>query len=189
MQIGILSDSHDNRPSMARAAALFRAAGCGLVIHAGDFVAPFAARELEKAGCPVRAVFGNCDGERGGLEAALAGFGIIQKAPFGFAWAGLEFLVTHLDAPVLSYINKKKYDVIVYGHTHNPEVRVVGRATRETPDARSAGGTSSRELRGAQAQESRTLVINPGETGGWLTGRSTVALLDTETKSAEIVGI
>jgi len=161
MQIGILADSHDNRPAMARAAALFRAAGCGLVIHAGDFVAPFAARELEKAGCPVRAVFGNCDGEKGGLEAALAGFGIIQKAPFGFAWAGLEFLVTHLDAPVLSYIKKKKYDVIVYGHTHNPEVRRAG----------------------------RTLVINPGETGGWLTSRSTVALLDTDRKDAEIVGL
>jgi putative phosphoesterase len=161
MLIGILSDSHDNRPAVGKAAALFKAAGCGLVIHAGDFVAPFAARELKAAGCPVRAVFGNCDGEKSGLEAALAGFGAIRKAPFGFKWAGLAFKVTHLDAPVAAYIKEKKYDVVIFGHTHKPEVRRSG----------------------------RSLIINPGEAGGWLTGRSTVALLDTEQLDAEIVGI
>jgi putative phosphoesterase len=161
MLIGILSDSHDNRPAVGRAAALFKAAGCGLVVHAGDFVAPFAARELEVAGCPVRAVFGNCDGEKGGLEAALTGFGVIRKAPFGFAWGGLRFLVSHLDAPVAAYIKEKKYDIIIYGHTHKTEIRRAGRA----------------------------LVVNPGEAGGWLSGRSTVALLDTERLDAEIVGI
>jgi putative phosphoesterase len=161
MRIGILSDSHDNRPAVARAAALFKEAGCGLVIHAGDFVAPFAARELEKAGCPVRAVYGNCDGEKAGLAAALAAFGTIVEAPAKFESAGLKFLVTHLNAPVAKYIKEKKYDVIVYGHTHKPDVRRAGKA----------------------------LVINPGEAGGWVNGRSTVALLDTETKSAEIIGI
>ncbi len=161
MRIGILADSHDNRPIIGGAAALFKAAGCGLVIHAGDFVAPFAARELEKAGCPVRAVYGNCDGEKAGLAAALAAFGTIGEAPAVFEFAGLRFLVTHLDTSVARYIKKNKYDVIVYGHTHKPDVRRAGKA----------------------------LIVNPGEAGGWVTGRSTVALLDTETISAEIVGI
>ena len=161
MRIGILSDSHDNPPALGRAAALFKEAGCGLVIHAGDFVAPFAARELEKAGCPVRAVYGNCDGEKAGLAAALAPFGAIEEAPAVFDAAELRILVTHLDSTISKYIKEKKYDVVVFGHTHKPEIRRAG----------------------------RTLVVNPGETGGWVNGRSTVALLDTDEISAEIIGI
>ena len=34
-----------------------------------------------------------------------------------------------------------------------------------------------------------TLVLNPGEACGCLTGRKTVALLDTEALSIEIVGL
>jgi hypothetical protein len=31
------------------------------------------------------------------------------------------------------------------------------------------------------------LILNPGETGGWLSGKSTAALLDPEKPEAEIV--
>ncbi|MBS3813049.1 metallophosphoesterase family protein, partial [Candidatus Bipolaricaulota bacterium] len=48
-------------------------------------------------------------------------------------------------------------DVIVYGHTHKIDV-----------------------------QQGKPLVINPGEAGGWLTGRSTVAILDLKETSVEI---
>jgi putative phosphoesterase len=62
--IGIMSDSHDNLKAVRTAACLYREAGCSLVIHAGDFIAPFTARELALAGCLVKGVFGNCDGEK-----------------------------------------------------------------------------------------------------------------------------
>jgi predicted phosphodiesterase len=51
--IGILSDTHDNLNAIRRAVSFFRDAGCRLIIHAGDFVAPFAAKELAAANCPV----------------------------------------------------------------------------------------------------------------------------------------
>ena len=73
--IGILSDSHDNLPMIGRAVRVFNDAGCDLVIHAGDIVAPFAARALAGLRAPIKAVFGNCDGERKGLEEALSGLG------------------------------------------------------------------------------------------------------------------
>jgi predicted phosphodiesterase len=47
---------------------------------------------------------------------------------------------------------------VVYGHTHKPDVR----------------------------KNNGVLVVNPGETGGWLTGKSTVALLDPVSLEAEI---
>jgi predicted phosphodiesterase len=33
------------------------------------------------------------------------------------------------------------------------------------------------------------MYINPGECGGWLKGRSTVAILDTEKMQAEIIDL
>jgi hypothetical protein len=157
--IGILSDSHDNLTKVREAVRLFNDAGCGLVVHAGDFVAPFTAEALRSLRAPVRAVFGNCDGERPGLAAAFRGLGEIAMAPLIFEHAGLRLCVSHLDAPVGGLASSKRYDVVIYGHTHRPVV--------ETRDG--------------------VLIVNPGETGGWLRGKSTVALLDPAARTAEIV--
>jgi putative phosphoesterase len=159
--VGILSDSHDNLTALRRAVKLFQDAGCTLVIHAGDFVAPFAARELGEAGCPVKAVFGNCDGEKKGLQAALEPFGLIQAAPLKFEHRGRRFAVVHLDAQAKTLTAMGAYDVVIYGHTHRSELRTAG----------------------------KTLVLNPGETGGWVTGKSTAALFDPKTGLAEILNI
>jgi putative phosphoesterase len=157
--IGILSDSHDNRDALRAAVQLFNQEDCRLVLHAGDFVAPFAARELEALDCPVKAVFGNCDGEKEGLRSTVADFGKIKEPPYVFRYEGREFLLTHTHFALDGYIRSGKYDVIVYGHTHRPEFRRSGRA----------------------------LVLNPGEAGGWVTGQSSVALLDPLELAVEIV--
>ena len=159
--IGILSDSHDNVPRLRAAVRLFMNAGCDLVVHAGDFVAPFAARELAALGCPVKAVFGNCDGEKAGLAAALEPFGLIHQAPLVFEHAGRRILVTHLNLPAQKFAARHVYDVVIFGHTHKPDVRRNG----------------------------RTLLINPGETGGWVTGKSTVVFYDPAADETNIVTV
>jgi uncharacterized protein len=157
--IGILSDSHDNLTRVREAVRLFNGAGCDLVIHAGDFVAPFAVAELRNLRAPVKAVFGNCDGEKAGLAKAFEGLGEIREAPLRFTHAGLRFLVCHLDGHVRGHLASKIHEVIVFGHTHKPLA----------------------ELRDG------TLLINPGEAGGWLRGKSTIALLDPATRTTEII--
>jgi len=159
--IGILSDSHDNLTMIRRAVSLFRDAGCRLIIHAGDFVAPFAAKELSAAKCPVKAVFGNCDGEKEGLRTAIASFGEIREAPLVFVENGLRILVCHYHFPVMEYAGSGEYDVVIFGHTHKPEIK----------------------------RRRKTLIINPGEAGGWVTGKSTAMLLDSKTMAAEIIAI
>ena len=159
--IGVMSDSHDNVTQVRKAVTLFKDAGCDLVLHAGDVVAPFAARELEALGCPVKAVFGNCDGEKQGLEMALEKFGVIQDAPLLFTHGGRLVLLVHYHFSVATYASSGKYDVIIFGHTHKPDIRRAG----------------------------KTLLLNPGEAGGWLTGKSTVALLNPDTLEAEIVAL
>jgi uncharacterized protein len=159
--IGILSDSHDNITRLRTAVRMFRDAGCDLVVHAGDFVAPFAARELAEAGCPVKAVYGNCDGEKAGLAAALDPYGYIQAPPLVFEHGCRRILVTHLNKPAAEFAAKHAYDVVIFGHTHKPDVR----------------------------REGKTLLINPGETGGWVTGRSTVVFYDPAADEANIVSV
>jgi putative phosphoesterase len=159
--IGLFSDSHDNLVMIRRAVGLFNEMGCDLVIHAGDFVAPFAAAELRNLRCPVKAVFGNCDGEKAGLTKTFDGLGEIRKAPLTFTHAGLRFVVTHLDGSVPRCLAMIPCDVLVFGHTH--------RALSERRDG--------------------VLVINPGEAGGWLRCRSTAALLDPATRAADILDL
>jgi len=157
--IGILSDSHDNLEAVRRAARFLRNAGCNLIVHAGDIVAPFSAQILGEVGCAVKAVFGNCDGEKEGLKAMIGPFGTIRKAPFVFSHEGKKIAITHLNGPVKELSAHREYDLIVFGHTHRPESRRVG----------------------------NTLIVNPGEAGGWVTGRCTLALYDPGQGTAEIV--
>lgn len=157
--IGILSDTHDNLTRVREAVRLFNDAGCDLVIHAGDFVAPFTVDELRNLRAPVKAVYGNCDGEKAGLARAFQGMGEIGNGPLAFAHAGLRFVVCHLDTSAATQAASGKFDVVVFGHTHRPLV--------ESRDG--------------------VLLINPGEAGGWLRGKSTVALLDPAARTADII--
>jgi putative phosphoesterase len=159
--IGVMSDSHDNVTMVRKAVALFKDAGCDLVLHAGDVVAPFAARELADLECPVKAVFGNCDGEKQGLEMALEKTGEIKEAPFVLSHGGRQILLVHYHFSVATYAASGRYDVIIFGHTHKPVVK----------------------------KEGKTLLFNPGETGGWLTGKSTAALLDPGKLEARIIAL
>lgn len=157
--IGILSDSHDNMVAIKKAVRFFNETECDLVVHAGDIIAPFAACELQNLTCEVKAVFGNCDGERKGLEKSFGSFGIIKDAPFVFSHRNLRFLVTHIYSSLDSSLSLNGLDVLIFGHTHKPEMKMEGK------------------LR----------LINPGESGGWVSGKSTVVLFDPESKRAEII--
>jgi putative phosphoesterase len=153
--IGLMSDSHDNLIAINKAISLFNQVDCSLVIHAGDIIAPFAARELRKLKCPVKAVFGNCDGEKEGLIKVFKDLGEIKPAPFVLTHDNRRLVVSHFpleDPP-------EEAEVMVFGHTHRAQV----------------------------SQEGNCLVINPGESGGWVRGVSTVVLLDAEQLTADII--
>lgn len=172
--IGLLADTHDNLTAVRAAVRLFAAAGVDLIVHAGDFVAPFTARALLETGCPIRGVFGNCDGEKAGLAQALGERGEVRDPPFAFAHAGRTFLVAHRESEVEESGTRMNWghvpipenwnmspDIIVIGHTHRPRI----------------------EKRGA------SLLVNPGEAGGWLNGKPTAALLDPATLAVEIISL
>ena len=153
MKIGIVSDSHDNVPAIEAAVAAFAERGVEALIHAGDFVAPFAVKRFLKLGVPVVAVFGNCDGEHKVISELLPD---VVAGARREALGGRSFLIVHA-LEWLAPAERGGADVIVCGHTH--EAGVSG---------------------------DRPLVINPGECGGWVTGRRSAAVLDTESMQANL---
>ena len=157
MLVGVMADSHDHLERIDAALALFRDRGVHALIHAGDFVAPFALKRLLAFGGTIHAVFGNNDGERRGLAALMPD---LADGPLFVELDDRRILVHH-------YLNWcrpediERADIVITGHTHEAGCR----------------------------REDGKLFLNPGECCGWVTGRATVALLDTTGPSAEIVAL
>lgn len=159
MKIGVMADSHDNVPLVEQAVALFAERKVALVVHAGDFVAPFAVAPLKRLGCRVLAVRGNNDGEQVGLAKAFTELGELHPYLATTGLGGRRIAAVHYPDLALPLARSGDFDLVVYGHTHEVDVR----------------------------REGDTMLLNPGETGAWLTGRATVAIVDLEPLEAEIV--
>lgn len=157
MKIGIVSDSHDHMDRIRQAVGVLRERGITHVIHGGDFVAPFALNPFLEAAFNLFAVYGNNDGEVRGLRQK---FGGIQAGPYRFELDGKRFVVNHypMSEEQLA-VEKSRSDFFIYGHTHEAEYRRVG----------------------------RLVVVNPGELCGWVNGKATLAVLETESGECEFV--
>jgi len=159
MKIGIISDTHDNLPQIRKAVEIFNREKVELVLHAGDFVSPFTFLEFKNLNCPLKGVFGNNDGDKLYLQEKFKGIGKLYPAPYNVKINNKNVVMLHKEKLIDALAESQKYDVIIYGHTHRTDLRKIG----------------------------KTLIINPGECGGWLTGKSTIALMDMETLEAKIV--
>ena len=170
MLVGIISDTHDDLGAVKRAAKLFTEKNVELVLHLGDIVAPFTLRAFHDNGVKrLIAVYGNNCGERLGLRETASRLGYeIHEWPHLVELEGKRFLLIHGVGPVEktrmlidSLAKSGDYDAVLYGHTH-------------IVDNRRIGGT---------------LVLNPGEACGCLSGKRTAAIIDAETMRVEVIEI
>ena len=158
MKIGILSDTHDNLNAIAKAVDFFNQEHVAQVLHAGDIISPFTFNEFKRLKMPLWAVYGNNDGEKLLLKEKIKGIGEIYEQFFVKEWEGKKIVVMHEPKFIDSLKNSGEYDLIVYGHTHKVDI-----------------------------QKGKALVFNPGECGGWITGKSTVGILDLGTLEVKLV--
>ena len=119
MKIGIMSDSHDRLEKITKAVKLLEGEGAQALIHAGDFVAPFAVKEVLKFSGAVYGVFGNNDGEIRGIEALWER---VYYGPYLFELGERRIVVSHSEAG-LSRSPYGDVDVMIFGHSHKAEVR------------------------------------------------------------------
>jgi putative phosphoesterase len=159
MRVGIFADTHDHLANIRLAVERFNAAGCELVLFAGDLVSTFAVPPLRKLKCPFVGCFGDNEGNKVGLLAGFSFVGTMGEPPMRVTAAdGTRFIVCHMERQLRGEADD--WDVAVFGHTHKPRIKT---------------------------DERGRLLINPGETSGWTFGRPTVVLLETATRQAEIV--
>ncbi|EKQ54671.1 MAG: phosphoesterase, MJ0936 family [Methanobacterium sp. Maddingley MBC34] len=157
--IGIMSDSHDHLEAIRAAVEIFNQAKVDLVVHAGDLISPFTSKEFDKLQAPLEAIFGNNDGERRGLRLAYAELCTLEDFK-ELEVDGRKIAVIHgTNESMVDALRKSgKYDLVIRGHTHRTEI-----------------------------VKGQTMVINPGETCGYVSGVKTVILLDTHDLSWEAV--
>jgi len=163
--IGLISDTHDNLEAIESAVNRFNEEQVGLVLHAGDFISPFAVKALGALEMPMIAVFGNNDGDLLQLASVFNSYdhlslrGIFTSLKEG----GISIGLYHGTEPDLleHLIESGGFDVMVHGHTHIVE----------------------------KYMHDETLVINPGEACGYISGKQTVSLLDVQEKDAQIIYI
>jgi putative phosphoesterase len=163
MLIGLISDTHDNLPEVDKAVRRLNEEDVDLVLHAGDYVAPFTIPRFKELRPRLIGVFGNNDGDHELLKTRFRENKRLEiRGNFADVKAdSLRIALLHgTDVELLeALIDRESFDVIVHGHTHTAEVRRNG----------------------------RTLVVNPGEVCGYLTGKSTISLLDTIKREARII--
>ena len=156
MRIGILADTHDNLPKIEKAVKLFNRKKVDFVLHGGDFIAPFAVARLKDLSCDFCGVFGNNDGERIGLTQVSGGK--IKEGPLRITLDSRRIVLVH-DINLINLTTEaKKAQLIIFAHTHKADI----------------------------SHRNSFLLINPGECGGWLSKRSSVAVIDLNTLSPTI---
>ena len=155
MKLAIVSDTHDNLQTLELALPDLREADA--VLHCGDICSPFTLKRLVEgvAGKPVHVVWGNNDGDRRMLAAVATEAGnVVLHGEFAdFDLSGFRIAMSHYPHVARAVAAGNRHALVCYGHNHQATEERVG----------------------------ETLLLNPGELCGVLTGRATFVVLDTDT--------
>ena len=160
MRVGLIADTHDRLPAVSALVAQMQAAGIGMVLHAGDYCAPFSLKPFEDAQVSLAGVFGRNDGDTQGLVSrAQSAFGAeLFESPHSFEIGGRRILLIH-DIADVQPRSVSAHEVVIHGHTHQQEMKTRG----------------------------ETLIVNPGEGCGWLYGTPSAAILDLDSLHVEFL--
>jgi len=161
MVIGIMSDTHDRIDAIEAAINFFNQHNVTDILHAGDLVSPLVVPKFSKLKARLHYVWGNNEGDREFIKARFDELGIKPLGDFAsLELEGRKIALLHgtHEHIVDSLVKCGLYDIVIRGHNHRAEI-VSG----------------------------PTLLVNPGEVCGYLSGSQTVALLDLEKLKAEII--
>ena len=160
-----MSDTHDNLPMIDKAVTRLNEMHVELTLHAGDYVAGFVVPRLKELKSKLIGVFGNNDGDHELLKRRFSEYPNMEiRDSFAEVLvAGVKIALLHGGNRELleALISSGNFDFAVYGHSHAAEV----------------------------SQRGKTLVVNPGEVCGYLTGKPTVGVIDTVKHEARIIEI
>jgi putative phosphoesterase len=151
MRIGVIGDTHNNLRNVEKIIEIFEHERVDRVVHTGDITQPKVLDALSALSMPVHGVYGNNDqGERPGLDTSAASHGMQWvDGPLEVEWAGRRILIAH-DPLDLEKDLTPHHALGLHGHTHLYRHEEIG----------------------------PTLVFNPGECAGMMTGQNRVGMVD-----------
>jgi len=161
MKAAIISDSHDHHRNVLKAIEVFNHHKVDYILHAGDIVSPFTAQSFANApSAKFIAVYGNNDGEKLILKSVINDFGgQIHENCYKGKLNGKNIYMTHAPYCLDEVLKSRMYDLVIYGHTHKPDIRHLG----------------------------NTLIVNPGESTDWFGDQSQVVILNLNNMQYEPV--
>ncbi len=153
----LISDSHDNIDKVDRAVEIAVRNKVSAIFHLGDFNSPFILPRILKGNYEFFGVFGNNDGDLLYLQEKAENK--IMRSPAEVKFDEKRIFMMHQPFALNAAKASQIYDYVFFGHTHKTTIEKIG----------------------------KTLVINPGELCGYLTGKSTCVLLDDKSGEFEVV--
>ncbi len=165
--VGVLSDTHDNLNNVEKAIEILKRKKIDAIVHAGDIIAPFTLKRFSKLKAKFYGVFGNNDGEVFLLLKTASSLGFnLKSQPLELELDGKKIMVFHgmggmeeTKRFARAIAKDGYYDIVIFGHIHEVVVEKLG----------------------------KTLLLNPGEVFGGLSGKATLAILDLETLEVEVI--
>jgi putative phosphoesterase len=172
MKIGVISDIHDHITNLEKAIDVLNKKKADLVIFCGDLSSPFVIEYFRDLKAPVKAVFGNNEGDRVNILEKIKNSKLnIEYAPKqGLMWdlrlEGKRLAVFHGHQQEMTdaLVNSNLFDVVLTGHTHHFHIKKL----------------------------KKTLWVNPGTLSGWAgldfrTVKPTMATISLEALKTDII--
>jgi putative phosphoesterase len=136
MIIAVMSDSHDNIWNLRRALERIKKEDAGMIIHCGDFIAPFMLMELNQANIPVHGVFGNNDGDQYLLTKLsldtwtnITLHSLVGQIDID----GFNVAFTHQSIVGEALASGNNFKMVCYGHSHEYLCKEIGRTILLNP--------------------------------------------------------
>ncbi len=197
----LISDTHDNMNSLSEILKVIENENIDVVIHCGDHVSPFSFNRIANkiANSPkikhLYTTLGNNEGEIFKItsdyltnyqsKVTLSRDFILTKMD------NISFLITHgwgsiqTTRTIVQSLGKSgDFKFIVFGHTHIPELTFITYDNESLTRVYNEIPSHSIET---HIEEYKSIIINPGELSGWLSGRRTYVILELVEKNVKII--
>ncbi len=159
MLIAIISDTHDSHHGVKAAVKICTEHRPQYILHAGDITSDWTIFQLSQIpDAKLIAVLGNCDNDPQPIIDAVQSLGgEIHQPPWKGEIAGKNFYMTHKPDHIEYVAESKNYNIVIYGHTHQQDIRQIG----------------------------QTLLINPGLARSGFGSPGSMVLLETESMTVQ----
>lgn len=167
MRIAIISDSHDNVPNMEKALKYINEEGIKIIIHCGDLCSPSMLKRILEPNFKgkIYLIHGNVS-ERERLEDYADKYDNVDLCgdEGEIEIDDKKIAFTHFPIEAKKLAESGKYDIVFYGHTHQPWEENLQHTTYNSKPVR---------------------LVNPGTLAGMFY-KATFAIYDTETDKLEL---